>query len=150
MKKRSRRQRGFDSIPSKTGMQKAAFKIIVWLHALTITVFLRILFLSWSDIPRYYLKLDWGCLMEAFKINRLTFVWPLQFKTVHINTNPSHSSSFLDTLNITAVLTRSKWNWKLRVCAAWLKTVLPQGAWSCKRRTLQGKRMPGGCKGVQL
>lgn len=59
--------------------------------------------------------------MWAFKINRLTFVWPLQFKIAHINSTPSHSSSFLDALNITAVLRWSKRNWKYCVCADKLK-----------------------------
>lgn len=53
---------GFGTIPSKIRMRKTGFKIIVWFCAVIIAVFLRILFLSWSDGLRYYLKVDWGYL----------------------------------------------------------------------------------------
>lgn len=57
---------GFGTIRSKTGTRKVGFKIIVWLHAVIITIFFGILLLSWSDTLRFYLMLDWGYLDVSF------------------------------------------------------------------------------------
>lgn len=72
------------------------------------------------DITWRWIEAIW---IGAFKINRLPFVWPLQFKIAHTNSTLSHSSSVLGALNITAVLKRSERNWKFCVCADELKII---------------------------
>lgn len=76
--------------------------------------------------------------MWAFKINRLTFVWPLQFKIAHINSTPSHSSSFLGALNVTAALTWSKRNWKY-LCRSTADNILSPRGWNWSGGTVECK-----------